>query len=138
MKRLTLFALFLLFVLGACGREVDSRAVPYVDAFKQEAINRGVAVNVLSTSIVVDPNFNEPGKAAVCDWGTFGKTIRLGPNVPLDGEYRLSVEAVIFHELGHCVLTKDHVETDSIMNATTPIHTYAGKRTEYLDEFFSN
>lgn len=131
-------AIVLMLLLSACGREVDPRALPYVEKFRQEAINRGVAVNVLGTSVVVDPDFNEPGKAAVCDWGTFGKTIRLGPAVPLDDEYRLSVEAVIFHELGHCALTKDHVETDSIMNATTPIHSYPGRRTEYLDEFFSN
>lgn len=46
-------------------------------------------------------------------------------------------EEIIFHELGHCVLGKQHVLTQSIMNRQPlPSEFYRDNRTKLIEELF--
>ena len=135
MKTAVVIALVFLFLLSACGRNVDARALPYLETFRQEAKDRGIFVSVDEISVEVDPELGAT-PAARCSVTALKKVVYLGPHIALD-EYRLSTEAVIFHELGHCLLSREHTDEKSLMNSEVPIYLYPFSREEYLDELFS-
>lgn len=161
MKWSSLLLLFLsIFVFIQCEKDgsledpilvsdVDERLIKYFEEFEKEGAKRGLeidlAANGITGSIEDIPISNVAGR---CQYGTHSE-----PHVTLDSKFWNSVselvkEMVIFHELGHCYLLRDHNENklengicESIMrsgdgscfdNYTTQTREY------YLDELFLN
>jgi len=111
MNKITVIVLFLLLGLGCQPEEegviIDELLQSYVDDFESEAEQRGLSITV-ETDMVVETitGDNTIGQCqAYSDGGTriVIDAIRWKPLSPLKREY------VIFHELGHCVLDRDHI-----------------------------
>ncbi len=115
--RSVLFA-FLILILG-CGEEekfvpqyqVPDTLVPYVDTFIKEAAARGF--NYTIENLII--RFDDTMDASVCgkcnDASTNAKVqkiISLRSGFPC-WSHKLELEALLFHELGHCFLARQHL-----------------------------
>lgn len=126
--------------------EIDEQLRPYFERFENEAAARGVdAIATAETS----------GKLEAIDGeNTVGQCQHFSdsPNVVVvDPEYwqkatELEKEYLVFHELGHCLLQRSHLDSKnadgsclSIMqsgqNNCRMLYNY-NTRSEYLDELF--
>lgn len=148
---------FLLFILifTNCKKDkvyaVPKELQPYIDSFIAEAKARGINLVIDDLVIIYEKNLNVNGvdAAGVC---TFSKkdphTIKLDTT---SGNWQNSLssrEQLIFHELGHCVLNREHTDIKfasdnykSIMKPTGE-QLYGSvaalyKRSYYLDELFN-
>ena len=115
--------LFLLILFWSCNKDnvhiVDPAFVAYLDLFQQEALNRGVDV-----------------------WGELEVLNISYWNKATDIER----EVLLFHELGHCILGRSHLDDKtarsqcvSIMRSSSGIcrmEYNANTRGDYLDELF--
>lgn len=127
---------------------VDNRLIPYFDLFEDEAIRRGYDFDLTALGITgVIENIPEDGVAGTCQYG------RHIAHVTVDQNYwnhssQLSREFVVFHELGHCVLDRDHRDA-AFANGICRSIMASGlgdcfdayntiNREYYLDELFSN
>lgn len=83
----------------------------YFNRFEQEAINRGFDINLAALGIIY--NFEDIEQEFVAGSCTYNSH---SPNqVTIDTEFwqiapNAIKEMVVFHELGHCVLGRDHRE----------------------------
>ena len=127
---------------------VDYRLQSYFDAFEYEAAIRGYNIDLAALEITgVIEDIQENGVAGTCQYG------RHIAHVTVDRNYwnRSTVnnrEMVVFHELGHCVLNRGHLEGEfnngicqSIMNSGTSgcaVIYNANTKDYYLDELFSS
>lgn len=115
--------IFILFLVG-CGHDnslirIDNTSPnellsngdfdPYIQMFVQEAWHQGVSADV--SNIEVSFALLEPPTIGACYMGS-GK-IEIDPRWR-DFKYMERI-ALMFHELGHCVLGRDHTEEFSIM-----------------------
>jgi len=149
----TSFILLLLFsiLISNCAKDntyiVDASVQPYFDLFEVEAQKRGIEVDLakdLINGIVV-----EIADAAV--YGQCATTSSTGVRtVRVDSEYweiasAAEREFLIFHELGHCVLERGHLDTrDQDGNCISIMHSgtspcrfrYVEERETYLEELF--
>lgn len=153
---------FFLFVVGiqfvvlpACSPDeqaapelfIDSGMAPYFESFKAEAAERGITVDYVEASIegylqdiagtdILGQCFHdEEGPSRVVIDRTFWRLAST-----------LEREFVVFHELGHCFLQRDHLDTVnpngtcvSIMQSglTNCRNAYSSlTRQAYLDELF--
>lgn len=149
-------------LIAACSKEpievleVPAIVQPYVDEFEAEAAARGYDIEINNLIVEFESDLSSQSgeeAAGICRYPTRGEPV---PHIKLDttsynwqnNEYHR--EALIFHELGHCILDR-RVHTNkllpngnfsSIMRATGE-QLYGGrlnnfKRTYYLDELFDS
>ncbi|MCB0515588.1 MAG: hypothetical protein R2798_09315 [Chitinophagales bacterium] len=157
-KHLLLLGSFLLISIAfsACKKDhepvysVPAAVEPFVQSFIEEAALRGENLTINDLIVEYNENLENNGydAAGLCHFGTQNDS----PFIELDttssnwqaNEY--SREQLIFHELGHCILNRQHKETilpneqyASIMKANgDPLYASFNlfKRTYYLDELF--
>ncbi|NNF35132.1 MAG: hypothetical protein HKN68_13545 [Saprospiraceae bacterium] len=159
MTRLLLLAL--LITIGSCNEDpiveeeqmlpypgVDDRLWPYFERFELEGEQRGITLNLNTLNIQGRiESIDEEHIAGTCQFR--GTSPRL---VTIDSEFwnrssDLFREFIVFHELGHCALRRDHDESASssgvclsIMRSGTTdcFDQYSvNTRAYYLDELFS-
>ena len=128
---------------------LDSNLELYYDRFVYEAYQRGLDVEYTTSQVegrIAD--ITEENVIGTCSW-----TQNHSHNITIDQNYwrtanDLQREFVVFHELGHCVLGKDHVDGEdangqciSIMTSGTGdcrVVYSPNNRNRLLDELFSN
>lgn len=90
---------------------VDERLWPYFTRFQQEASERDIIVDLVALGITgVIEVIEEDNVAGVCNFNS-----RSSNHVMIDQEFWESApdlfkEFIVFHELGHCSLLRDHRE----------------------------
>lgn len=157
MKRLLVLTLIIsaVFMLPACSEEeeydmtafIDQDMIPYFLTFQEEAGKRNVTVDFENSGITALFNPIDGSIAGQCTSQADGLR-----EIIVDKPYwrradNLERELVIFHELGHCYLRRDHLDTKdtngtcvSLMNSglgnCRSNYTYL-TREEYLDELFA-
>lgn len=129
--------------------EIDEALLPFFESFKEEAALRGVEVDYRAQKI--------QGLIQDIDGNNILGQCRVGTNginrVIIDAGYwkrsdEMEKEFVIFHELGHCVLKRDHLdEANGSGICLSMMHSGSGEcrfnytpqnRSIYLDELFGN
>jgi len=126
---------------------VDAAIQPYFDLFEIEAQKRGKEVDLakdLINGIVVDLVDDVVYGQCATTASTGIRTVRVNREF-WDSASPADREFLIFHELGHCVLERLHLDaTDSNGNCISIMHSgtspcrfpYLDKREEYLEELF--
>jgi len=126
---------------------VDERLWTYFERFEINAAERGITVDLVAAGITgVIESIDEDNVAGTCN---FNRNV---PNhVMVDEQFFNQVgdlfrEFIIFHELGHCFLFRDHLEEEdqlgrcvSIMRSGTGEcrdNYSSNTRQPYLDELF--
>ena len=126
---------------------VDERLWTYFERFELQAAARGVSVDLVAAGItgVIVP-IDEENVAGTCNFNA-----RIPNHVMIDEDFFNRVgdtfrEFIIFHELGHCFLFRDHLEEEdqlgrcvSIMRSGTGEcrdNYRTSTRTLYIDELF--
>ena len=126
---------------------VDEALWNYFDRFEEEAAERGIAVDIRAERITgFISEIEEDNVAGTCNYN-----FRNPNKVTIDASFwnRSSDrfrEFVVFHELGHCILYRDHKEDanqfnvcESIMRSGTGTcfdNYNRNTRSDYLDELF--
>lgn len=150
---LSVFSLLLL-LLVSCddlfdgGEGVDEELQPYIDAFVDEAASRDIAIDFDSIQISAQLMFiRQRGVAGLCRRNQDPTNA-----IEISSSYwsratELEREFVVFHELGHCYLGREHTEREhedgtcfSIMASGTGTceENYTDQtREEYIDELFN-
>ena len=90
---------------------VDEALWPYFVNFEKEAAARNLNVNLNLANITgsIEP-IHEEGVAGSCSYGRFRNN-----EIIIDSEFwsrapNLYREYIVFHELGHCYLSRDHLD----------------------------
>ena len=126
---------------------VDNRLVSHFQEFENEAADRGFDfdLNALGITGVIE-QIPEDGVAGTCQYGLHIHHVTIDANFWNNASQNLR-EFVVFHELGHCVLNRDHEEgafangicisimrsgLEDCRDAYNP-----NNRNYYLDELFS-
>jgi len=105
----------LLFFTWSCSSDdeegpIDPDLLPYVESFVFEANQRGVNLSIDSLGIdITFQNIGDPSVLGLCNRDPDGN----GLAIDIDPVYwklaeELRKEYVMYHELGHCVLNRDH------------------------------
>ena len=116
-NKVTAFLLVIIFVGGACNKDetpdyfVDAPLQPYFDRFEAEAALRGVTIDLVALRVSGDVRL-------IGTINVIGQCVHTEkePNtVIVDVIYwnsanDLEKEFLIFHELGHCALNRDHID----------------------------
>lgn len=156
MKKFSFLAILLCLVLISCDNQpdfiIDPELQPYFDRFKEEAAARNVVIDFTNPMI-------EAEIVQIVNDGVLGQCVRQeGKNnlIHIQEDYwnsdtitDLDREFVIFHELGHCTLGKNHLNNadndgncTSIMydgNSSQCVLDYnIDNREEMLDQFFGS
>jgi hypothetical protein len=165
--RILLWSLLASTLINGCSKDVEFNPVydvpsdyqPFVDSFIQEAANRGYSIEINNLIINYDETIEAP-HCASCNSRSSNKLVQkivsINPN--LRCWYTVEQhEALIFHELGHCILGRAHDDSTlpngdlkSLMNSND-LGIYSScvyavdnepcdltfKRTYYLDELFN-
>lgn len=150
--------ILLLGMLTSCGQRKapnnDPRFDIYKIQFQKEAEKRGLKIESGRLSLPI--SFGETGDDSdgICTVPGMGrnafsaaanklfnkenfdrKFILISPDI-LEKDL-FYIEAVVFHELAHCVLGRDHTHERSLMNVSQDRNTdYPQLRSVYLDELF--
>ena len=159
--RVTASIIFMLCLLSSCEEDlfqtsnsdtgypgVDQRLWTYFDDFEYEARRRGYHFDLVELEITgVIENIPENGVAGTCQYGNHLSHVTVDNNYWNASSY-IDREFVVFHELGHCVLSRGHSEASfqngicqSIMASGTGscLSAYTiNNREYYLDELFAN
>ena len=126
---------------------VDERLWDFFESFENEAALRGIAIdlNEEGTTGVISP-ISDDGVAGTCQYNSHFNNVTVDEGFWNRGS-TLFREFVVFHELGHCVLHRDHEESSfdngicrSIMRSGLEDCRDAyidQNRSYYLDELFS-
>lgn len=139
---------FLVAAASSCGQNQTVQLgefAPYVQSFEDQASAHGQTVKVTNLIIQFGPMESslERGLCEIDGNNTPTITIDQAAWETMDENQR---EPLIYHELGHCVLHRNHTAVQmapgvptSIMNPyTIPDYTYAAYRDHYLAELFTN
>ncbi len=144
-------------LIGSCKKDrepeysVPAELESYITLFEQEAATRGIDMNIDDLVVAYGQELEDNGTeaAGLCHY----ETKSMAPFIELDTTsfnweaHEYSREALVFHELGHCILERrshnnallSNKNYKSIMKATGE-PSYAGfnyfKRAYYLDELF--
>lgn len=121
--------------------EIDPELQPFVDTFVKEALDRG-RVLIINNIVVKFGEPNLPKAVGVCV-NSLTPVIKIQKSF-FDGNDSSIREVLLFHELGHCILHKNHDTAfvagfpKSIMfpEVISGWH-YEHNRKEYLDELFN-
>jgi hypothetical protein len=117
----------------------------YVQAFEKDSLENGYAVQV--NYLVIKNGSLPANQLALCDTGVGVPTITVNPEYwAIMNELERTI--VMYHELGHCVFFKVHVNTQldpnkgrayvSIMNAyPLDLYDFETYRAQYMKEFFN-
>ena len=152
MTRFILCYTILFFLMNSCDKEImvqiDSDLQIYVDQFVAEGLERGHNINLSQLGIDASIENIEGSIVGQCQYKVDA------PNVVLfDREYWSKANEderlfIVFHELGHCILSKEHNDQKdqdgfckSIMHSSTEtcnINFNSTQRAAYFDELFSN
>jgi hypothetical protein len=150
------FYLICLLLLYACSwqqrNKIPHEVQPYLKAFEQEALHRGINIDLSELRVTFDTALSrysgntyplEPNAVAA------RKSFWSPPLIILDTtllwwKNAESCEKVIFHELGHCILNREHKdellpngEGASILNTYNNLTRYTQQtRDYYLNELF--
>ena len=128
---------------------IDEELAPYFESFRQAASSRGIVVDFEELEIEGQiENIRERDILGQC---------RVNSNLPdvvaIDEGYwntsdEMEREFIVFHELGHCVLGRDHLDSRNVNGTCVSImHSGSGRcrltyneetRENYLDELFAN
>jgi hypothetical protein len=128
--------------------EVDNRLVKYFKSFEIEGLARGLEINLAANDITGDiVDIDDSNVAGRCQYGS-----HVNPHIIIDSEFwaqasEYGKEMIVFHELGHCYLKRDHLE-DEMDNGVCASIMRSGKgscydnynqttREFYLNELFS-
>ncbi len=126
----------------------DERLWPYFQRFEEVAAERGVDVDINSSGLIASiERLDQPNIAGKCQHPTPEENILI-IDLPFfaNTEDERLIEFVIFHELGHCYLGRDHRE-DAYQNGVCISIMRSGvgecidnynqnTRKVYLDELF--
>jgi len=120
---------------------------PYFQSFEEEAAARGLQIDLANASISGEiDNLDDGNVIGRCQYGRY-----INNHVTIDRQFwnrssNLAREMVVFHELGHCFLGRDHREEafqsgqcQSIMRSGTCCCRdgySATTRSYYVDELF--
>ncbi|MFT4566092.1 MAG: RNA polymerase sigma factor (sigma-70 family) [Saprospiraceae bacterium] len=147
-------ASMLILLIISCSEEVDSileidaAIAPIIEAFEEEAANRGRIINITEERIGAVFDETTDNAAGQCVAKSNGEHY-----IRIDAEYwknasGLQREFLVFHELGHCVLGRSHedgkVSGGQCMSMMTSgvggcdINYSTQTRVAYIDELFSN
>ena len=128
--------------------QVDERLWIHFSTFEEEALKRGWAIDLIQQGIQgVITNIQEQNVAGMCSYGSHQpKLVTIDASFFTRANY-LYREFIVFHELGHCALFRDHDESqtrsgicESIMRSGLSgcqDNYHSGTREEYLNELFS-
>lgn len=131
-----LLTLTLLVLVGCGGRRVDPSVQPYFDRFVDEGLSRlGFVYGAGITIELVDDLPVIPGEVEVLGQCGNDGAIRLKRDVWEQIPQDSTRELLLFHELGHCLLHREHAN-NSVMSNPPPAD-YEERRASYLDELFS-
>ena len=124
---------------------IDPQLSEHYEAFLHEATMRGVDLPDRAVLLFIDPDHTS--SRAHCDWNHKRATIRISKEFY---DYYMNIknapyqiEATVFHELGHGLLDRHHIEQDpdglpSLMVVGGYRYDYVERRTEYIDELFNS
>ncbi|MBK6825202.1 MAG: hypothetical protein IPG87_20345 [Saprospiraceae bacterium] len=141
--------LFLLILFWSCNKDnvhiVDPAFVAYLDLFQQEALNRGVDVRGELEMLNISFTSFDQNIAGQCQASKDAHTILMDSNY-WNKATDIEREVLLFHELGHCILGRSHLDDKtarsqcvSIMRSSSGIckmEYNANTRGDYLDELF--
>ena len=165
MLRIPIITTIAILTLSACQKEVitisppiddttngydlvDERLWIYFNSFEEEAVARGLDVNLRSARISgTIENIDEENIAGSCHFNRFQPgAVTIDLNF-WDRSTFLAREFVVFHELGHCALWRDHEDSsDQFGRCISIMRSGLGDcrdnyslrtRKAYLDELFS-
>lgn len=126
---------------------VDEAFVPYFEAFEQAGAERGLAIELLSQDIgaVFDGGLETQMAGKCTSFSSGARIIYIDPQSWAERS-ELEREFLIFHELGHCYLGREHLdEADEDGFCVSIMQSGEGSctgrynrlnRTELLDELF--
>lgn len=128
---------------------VDEDILPYFAAFEAEASLRNISVDLQANRIsAIIRQIAEDNVVGQCQSHIDGNHTVIIDQTSWERANHLEKEFIIFHELGHCYLDRDHLDSAdqsgtclSIMhgNATFCHNNYGIEtRDNYLDELFLN
>lgn len=144
-------AAILLFCLSSCGEDVvetDAELIPYFELFAEEAAKRGIVVDYEAARIEgLMQEIDRPNVLGQCFRNEDKPRKVIIDIVYWTEATEVEREFLIFHELGHCFLDRDHLditktnsnECVSIMHSTPQACSFMltdENREEYLDELF--
>jgi len=160
MKTRTMVSLFLLTFLLACGEDtdqdihavdnhVDARLVGYFESFRADAEKWDIEVDYAAMNVKgYIENISDRGVAGQCQTYVNGNKAVVFDEAYWNKSANLKKEFLVYHELGHCILGRDHLDDSnrkgdckSIMNSggTSCILNYtAVTREAFLEELFTN
>lgn len=101
----------LLLFLSGCGDAsfIDARFQPYVDSFVERANNHQKKYNLVGLDIVFGETLGDAGKCNI--YQKIGKNDEILINEKIFNRMdEIHRKYLIFHEMGHCVFGKKHVE----------------------------
>lgn len=134
--------LVLILILSACGksRQVDPVFDSYIETFKAEGLKRGKTVEVNFSVVLVD-SLESQNYGGICN----SEGVQILKSLWNDSSSNTK-EALIYHELGHCALGRQHSETrrtdgfpESVMVANWSSASFAIQylsMSAYWDELF--
>ena len=153
LNKITAFLVMIVLVAGSCNNDespdyfVDEPLQPYFDRFELEAAIRGVAIDLVALQVTGDVRLISASQVI----GECIHTEKEPNTVVVDVVYwnsanDLEKEFLIFHELGHCALNREHIDNSdgngdcvSVMTSGTGlchINYTASTREALLDELF--
>jgi hypothetical protein len=127
---------------------VDERLWPHFAEFESEAAVRGLNIDLIRLNIEgVIESIDEDNIAGMCQYGgNQPRLLTVDENFWNRSDY-LYREFIVFHELGHCALSRDHSEIESTKGICQSImrsgltgcrdNYRTSTRDQYLDELFS-
>ena len=141
--------LCIILFLASCNPEsqeyIEAPLKPYYDTFIYEANRLGVQLPDKSVMMYVEDMEGENGR---CDWNKKYCNVKINPAI-FKGDfltYNLSVEATVFHELGHGLLNRYHIENTTLIETSLMAAHHNGRvhwidgtmREYYLNELFNS
>lgn len=118
--------ILLALLLGGCGSAqgsglmVDSETAQYFELFKIELATRGVNIPIHNLTIVIEDDIGAEGAAALCQTWEYARA----PEVHIsrrdwNSYNHYAKEALVFHELSHCILGRGHTDEFVVNKVST-------------------
>ncbi len=128
--------------ISACGRLELGEFAPYVHTFEEEGRARGKEFQV--SSLIIVRETLSPKIRAQCRKSPLAAPVIAVNSAIWDASSPMDREALLMHELGHCIVGRDHTEGEladgaplSLMRSISPYgSSYKGHRDYYLNELF--